>query len=87
MNVDEAARLTELIEKIGLMRRDMQHRDDLDRYEARLARIEQKFAALTETIAQNDAALAASLRSAWRLPARSLAFRNAEHRKKGADAP
>ena len=86
MNADEAARLTELIEKIGLMRRDMQHRGDLDRYEARLARIEQKFTALANTIAESDAALAASLRSAWRLPARSLAFRNAEHRKKDADA-
>lgn len=87
MNADEAARLTELIEKIGLMRREMQHQGDLDRYEARFARIEQKFSALAETIAQSDTALAASLRSAWRLPARSLAFRNAEHRQKGADAP
>ena len=87
MNADEAARLTELIEKIGLLRRDMQHRGDLDTYEARLSRIDQKFAALADTIAKSDAALAASLRSTWRLPARSLAFRNAEHRKKGADGP
>jgi len=87
MNPDEAARLTELIEKIGLLRRDVQHKGDLDKYDARLSRIEQKFIALAETIAQSDATLAASLRSAWRLPARSLAFRNAEHRKKGVDAP
>ena len=87
MNTDEAARLRELIEKIGLIRREMKRQGDLDRYEARFAGIEQKFSALAETIAQSDTALAASLRSAWRLPARSLAFRNAEHRKKGADAP
>jgi hypothetical protein len=87
MTADEAARLTELIEKIGLMRRDIQHKGDLDRYEARLVRIEQKFTALADTIGQSDTDLAASLRSAWRLPARSLAFRNAEHRKKGADTP
>ena len=86
MNSDESSKLTELVEKIGLLRRDMQHKGDLDKYQARLARIEQKFTALAETIAQSDAALATSLRSAWRLPARSLAFRNAEHRKKDADA-
>ncbi len=82
MKPDEATRLTELIEKIGLLRRDMLHRGDLDKYEARVARIEQKFLALAEAIGESDPALAASLRAAWRLPARSLAFRNAEHRKK-----
>ena len=85
MNPEEARRLTELVEKIGLLRRDMQHRGDLDTYEARLARNEQKFIALAEAIAEDDPALAASLRTAWRLPARSLAFRNAAHRKKGSD--
>ena len=86
MNPDEAARLTELVEKIGLLRRDMQHKGDLDKYEARLARIDQKFIAFAEAIAARDPELAASLRTVWRLPARSLAFRNAEHRKTDSDA-
>ena len=77
-----AALLTELVEKIGLLRRDMQHRGDLEKYEARMARIDQKFSSLAELVSQTDADLAKKLRTAWQLPARSLAFRNAEHRKK-----
>lgn len=75
-------RLTELVEKVGLLRRDMQHRADLDKYEGRLARIDQKFSALAECISQSDPDIATALRTAWQLPARSLAFRNAEHRQK-----
>jgi hypothetical protein len=86
MHPDESTRLTELIEKVGLLRRDMQHRGDLDKYEARMARVDQKFVKLAEAIAVRDPELAASLRTAWRLPARSLAFRNAEHRKTDDDA-
>jgi hypothetical protein len=82
MEPELAARLTELIEKVGLLRRDMQHRADLDKYEGRLARIDQKFSALAEFISRDDPRLAAALRTAWELPARSLAFRNAEHRRK-----
>ena len=82
MDPELATRLTELVEKVGLLRRDMQHRADLDKYEGRLARIEQKFSALAEFISRSDPELAASLRTAWQLPARSLAFRNAEHRRK-----
>jgi hypothetical protein len=78
---DVAARLTEFVEKVGLLRRDMQHKGDLPKYEARLARIEQKFSALAERIADTDPDLAKALRTAWQLPARSLAFRNAAHRK------
>ena len=74
--------LTELIEKTGLLRRDLQHHGDLDRYEARVARIDQKLAALVEAVAKSDPALAKALQTAWQLPARSLAFRNAEHKKK-----
>ncbi|MDA1185038.1 MAG: hypothetical protein O2930_10395 [Acidobacteria bacterium] len=77
--------MTELVEKIGLLRRDMQHKGDLDKYEARVARIEHKLTALAEAIAERDPELAASLRTAWRLPARTLAFRNAEHRKADGD--
>lgn len=82
MDPELATLLTELVEKVGLLRRDMQHRGDLKKYEARVARIDQKFSALAERISQSDPDLAKSLRTAWQLPARSLAFRNAEHRKK-----
>ena len=81
MDPELSALLVELIEKIGLLRRDMQHRGDLAKYEARLARVEQKFSALAEHISRTDPALAKLLRTAWQLPARSLAFRNAEHKK------
>ena len=81
MDPELAARLVDLIEKVGLLRRDMQHRGELDKYAARMARIDQKFSALAELISTSDPALAKSLRTAWQLPARSLAFRNAEHKK------
>lgn len=81
MDPELATRLTELVEKVGLLRRDMQHRSDLDKYEGRIARIDQKFSALAELISHTDPEVAVALRTAWTLPARSLAFRNAEHRK------
>ena len=82
MDQDVAALLTELIEKVGLLRRDMQQKKDLEKYEARFARIEQKFSALAERISQSDPDLAKALRTAWQLPARSLAFRNRDHQGK-----
>ena len=81
MDPEIATLLTELIEKVGLLRRDMQHRGELERYEGRMARIEQKFSALAELVSRTDPDLAKALRTAWQQPARSLAFRNAEHRK------
>jgi hypothetical protein len=81
MDRDIAALLTELIEKMGLLRRDMQLKKDLEKYEARFARIEQKFNALAEHLSREDPELAKALRTAWQLPARSLAFRNADHQK------
>jgi hypothetical protein len=81
MDRDIAALLVELIEKVGLLRRDMQHRKELEKYEARFQRIEQKFNALVERLSQDDPDLAKTLRTAWQLPARSLAFRNVEHQK------
>ena len=80
-----AALLTELVEKVGLLRRDMQHKGELEKYEARFARIEQKFSALAEFISRTDPDLAKMLRTAWQLPARSLAFRNADHQKSQKD--
>ena len=82
MDPELAMRLTELIEKVGLLRRDMQHRGDLDTYEARVARIDRKFSELAELVSRSDPDLAKALRTAWQLPARSLAFRNAAHRKR-----
>ena len=76
-----AVLLTELVEKVGLLRRDMQQKKDLQKYEARFARIEQKFSAMAERISRTDPELAKALRTAWQLPARSLAFRNADHQK------
>jgi hypothetical protein len=81
MEPELAALLTELVEKMGLLRRDMQHRGELERYEARMARVDQKFSALAEYISRTNPDLAKALRTAWQQPARSLAFRNAEHKK------
>jgi hypothetical protein len=76
-----ATLLTEFVEKVGLLRRDMQQKKDLEKYEARMQRIEQKLSALAERISLDDPELAKALRMAWQLPARSLAFRNATHQK------
>jgi hypothetical protein len=81
MNPEIGALLTEVVEKVGLLRRDMQHRKELEHYEARFQRIAQKIAALADRISTEDPELAKSIRTAWQLPARSLAFRNAEHQK------
>jgi len=76
---DIAQLLVELVEKLGLLKRDMEQKRDAERYEARIARVNQKLSALAERIARDDQALAKALRTAWALPARSLAFRNAAH--------
>lgn len=81
LDPDTAARLTDFVEKVGLLRRDMQHRKELEKYEARVARIEQKLVALADHLEPTDPAVARALRSVWQLPARSLAFRNAAHQK------
>ena len=81
MDPETATLLTELVEKVGLLRRDLQQKKELEKYEARFARIEQKFSALVARISVDDPDLAKALRTAWQLPARSLAFRNAEHQK------
>ncbi len=78
---DAGQLLVELVEKMGLLRRDLQHKGDLETYAARVARIEQKLLALADAIEGTDAPVAKAVRDAWKLPARSLAFRNAEHRK------
>jgi hypothetical protein len=79
---DIAVLVVELMEKFGLLRRDMKQKGDVERYEGRLARIDQKFSALAGRISETDPELAKALRTAWQTPGRSLAFRNADHQKK-----
>jgi hypothetical protein len=79
---DIAVLLVELVEKVGLLRRDMQQKKELEKYAARVQRIEQKFNALAERVSRDDPELAKALHTAWQLPARSLAFRNADHQKR-----
>jgi hypothetical protein len=79
MNSETAALLVDLVEKVGLLRRDLQQKQDLERYAARVGRIDSKISALAERMSRDDAALAKALRTAWSLPARSLAVRNAGH--------
>lgn len=85
MDPETAALLVEFVEKVGLLRRDIQHRGELDRYVARFGRIEQKLTALAERLAASDPGLAKRLRGAWDRPAMSLAFRNADHQKRQDD--
>ena len=79
---DVSTLLIEFVEKVGLLRRDMQQRKELEHYEGPIARIEQKLFALADHVSREDPSLATKLRSVWQLPARSLAFRNADHQKK-----
>jgi hypothetical protein len=81
MQPEIAGLVTEVIEKVGLLRREMQQKKDLERYEARFKRIDQKISALADAISVDDPEHSKAIRTAWQLPARSLAFRNAEHQK------
>ena len=73
--------LVQLVEKMGLIRTDMKKRNELERYEARMARVDSKLSSLAERISRTDPELAKRIRTAWQLPGRSLAFRNADHQK------
>ena len=81
MTPEQATLLVELVEKMGLLKRELEHNQDRERYAARLARIEQKLSALADAIGQTNPESAAAVRKAWATPARSLAFRNAAHQK------
>lgn len=74
--------LVELVEKTAFLRRDLKQRGDEEKYAARVARIDQKLKALADLVEDSDPAVAKALRNAWDRPAMSLAFRNAEHRKR-----
>ena len=75
------AALVEFVEKAALLRRDVQHRGEMDKYAARFSRMEQKVRALADRIESSDVELAKAIRNAWARPAISLAFRNAAHQK------
>ena len=81
MQATVAGLLIEFVEKAALLRRDLQHRGELEKYAARFARMEQKLNALAAEIEAADPDLAKALRNAWARPAASLAFRNAGHQK------
>jgi hypothetical protein len=91
MDPDTARLLTELIEKVGLLRSDLKKKQDFEKYEARFARIDQKFSALAEHLSHSDADLARQLRRAMTNPGVSLAFRNRDHqvemKRQAADGP
>ncbi len=78
---DEHARVVELVEKMALVRRDLKQKGDLEKYTARLARVEQKVEALAAAVEPTDPAAAKAMRAAWHTPARSLAVRNVEHQR------
>jgi hypothetical protein len=74
--------LVELVEKTAFLRRDLKQKGDAEKYAARVARIEQKLKALADLVEGTDPGLAKALRTAWDRPAMSLAYRNADHRKR-----
>src|SRR5262245_21138949 len=65
MDTDTAALLIDFIEKVGLLRRDMQQKKDYEKYEARFSRVEQKLSGLAERVSRTDPELAKALRTAW----------------------
>lgn len=79
MDPETAKLLTEFVEKVGLLRSDVKKKQDFEKYEARFARIEQKFSSLAEHLSRTDAELAKQLRRAMTNPGVSLAFRNRDH--------
>lgn len=81
MEPQEARLLTDFVMMVGLLRRDIRHNSDFDRYSGRFSRIEQKFQTLAELISRDDPELAKTLHTAFQQPARALAFKNAEHQK------
>lgn len=82
MESQEARLLTDFVMMVGLLRRDIRHNSDFDRYSGRFSRIEQKFQTLAELISRDDPELAKTLHTAFQQPARALAFKNAEHQKR-----
>ena len=81
MDPDKARLLTDFVMMVGMLRRDIRHNSDFDRYAGRFSRIEQKFSAFAELISLDDPELAKALHRAFQQPGVALAFKNAEHQK------
>ena len=50
IDTELATLVVDLVEKVGLLRRDLQQKQDLEKYEGRIARIEQKLSALADKV-------------------------------------
>jgi hypothetical protein len=81
MDQETGRLLTDFVMMVGLLRREMKHNKEFERYEGRFARIEQKFTTLAEELSQHDPELTKALRTAFEQPARVAAFKNAAHQK------
>lgn len=77
--------LVEFVEKSALLRETIKRRGDDEHYAARVDRMSRKLEALAASLDETDPATAAAIRAAWTRPVRSLAFRNAAHRKNEDD--
>ncbi len=77
--------LIEVIEKAALVRQEIDRHGDRDAYAARVNRLDAKIELLRSRIAVTDPALADAIKMAWQRPIRTLAFRNAQHRKERSE--
>jgi hypothetical protein len=82
MDQETGRLLTDFVMMVGLLRRDMKHNKEMERYEGRFSRIDKKFSELAEFVSRNDPEFAKALRTAFEQPSRTLAFKNADHQKK-----
>ncbi len=73
--------LVEFVEKSALLRETIKRRGDDEHYAARVDRMTQKLESLAVAIEETDPQTATAIRTAWNRPVRSLAFRNAAHKK------
>lgn len=81
MDSETGKLLTDFVMMVGLLRREMKHNNEFERYEGRFGRIEQKFTTLAAEISQHDPELTKALRTAFEQPARVAAFKNAAHQR------
>ena len=73
--------LVEFVEKSALLRETIKRNGEDERYAARIDRMSQKLEALAASLDETEPDTAKALRASWGRPVRSLAFRNAAHRK------
>ncbi len=77
--------LVEVIEKAALLRQQIDRAGDNEVYAARINRLAAKIDLLRARIAETDPALAEAIQGAWQRPIRTLAFRNAQHRRERSE--